>query len=295
MIDRITTYHWNDGRGAAPGTIALRAEDGRVFGPWPAEGSEGMGGVPDAYWTVRPGVVLPAGRYTIIDSSPATWATNEDVGNRGIFTLEIRQVVPGQPQQGARETGQQDRASSEDSAADSAENIFWQSIAASDDPADFEAYLRAYPDGLFAPLARNRLDRLARQSETVSGPSPSSTSYYTPARGTAERSALMDAARGPIQRELGQPVIFVVSRLRSDGNWAYLAATPVQPDGTPLDWSRTPLADEWAADMMSDLVLVVMRRGAEGWQTVEYVIGPTDVAWVNWRERYGWPRALFAD
>ena len=40
------------------------------------------------------------------------------------------------------------------------ENLFWQSIRESTDPADFEAYLRQYPDGAFRALARNRLARL---------------------------------------------------------------------------------------------------------------------------------------
>ena len=37
------------------------------------------------------------------------------------------------------------------------EALFWQSILGSSNLADYEAYLRAYPDGAFAPIARNRL------------------------------------------------------------------------------------------------------------------------------------------
>jgi hypothetical protein len=39
------------------------------------------------------------------------------------------------------------------------EVVFWQSAVAGGQPADFEAYLRAYPEGTFAPLARSRLGR----------------------------------------------------------------------------------------------------------------------------------------
>jgi hypothetical protein len=45
------------------------------------------------------------------------------------------------------------------------ENLFWQSIQASTDPNDFRAYLESYPEGAFAPLARNRLAALTRQQE----------------------------------------------------------------------------------------------------------------------------------
>jgi hypothetical protein len=43
----------------------------------------------------------------------------------------------------------------------SSENLFWQSIMGSKNPADFEAYLKQYPDGSFAALARNRLASLS--------------------------------------------------------------------------------------------------------------------------------------
>ncbi|WP_101069252.1 hypothetical protein [Roseovarius salinarum] len=91
-LDRITTFHWNNGRGAAPGTIALRDDKGRVHGPWPARGRAGQGGVTDAYWDATPHRVLPAGKYTILDSDRRTWATNADVDNRGIFEVALQPV-----------------------------------------------------------------------------------------------------------------------------------------------------------------------------------------------------------
>jgi hypothetical protein len=40
------------------------------------------------------------------------------------------------------------------------ETMFWESIRQSTNPADFRAYLEQYPQGRFAPLARNRLAAL---------------------------------------------------------------------------------------------------------------------------------------
>jgi hypothetical protein len=89
LISRIRTYHWNDGRGTvAAGTIALRAADGRTFGPWEATGLPGQGGVPNADWECFPNVSVPAGRYTVIDSDPASWAWNDRTGGAGIATVE---------------------------------------------------------------------------------------------------------------------------------------------------------------------------------------------------------------
>ena len=41
-----------------------------------------------------------------------------------------------------------------------ADRVFWESISGSGDAADFEAYLEAFPSGVYAALARNRLARL---------------------------------------------------------------------------------------------------------------------------------------
>ena len=43
------------------------------------------------------------------------------------------------------------------------EIVFWESIRASKDPADFRAYLDQYPQGRFAALARNRLAALGEK------------------------------------------------------------------------------------------------------------------------------------
>ncbi|MDW3203898.1 MAG: caspase family protein [Alphaproteobacteria bacterium] len=56
--------------------------------------------------------------------------------------------------------------SAEDSNAD-AEIEFWRSIATSNDLALFETYLAQYPDGLFAGIARQRIDSLTAARETL--------------------------------------------------------------------------------------------------------------------------------
>ena len=54
------------------------------------------------------------------------------------------------------------------------ELIFWDTIKDSDNPADYDAYLEAYPQGRFAPLARARAKSLREQQATerkaTSGP-----------------------------------------------------------------------------------------------------------------------------
>ena len=83
VITYLYTYHWNYGRGTGPGVIGLRNDRGEVFGPYPAAGSPGQGGVPNAVWEVRVAIKVPPGRYTIIDSEPATWAWNGESSGMG--------------------------------------------------------------------------------------------------------------------------------------------------------------------------------------------------------------------
>lgn len=87
-ITAITTYHWNSGRGAEPGTIRLVQQGGKVFGPWKATGVTGQGGVPNATWIVKPDIPLPPGTYTIVDSSPLTWSQNAASQGSGFSRIE---------------------------------------------------------------------------------------------------------------------------------------------------------------------------------------------------------------
>ena len=147
---------------------------------------------------------------------------------------------------------------------------------------DNKARLRIMTGGLLFAL-----------SLLLTGAVQAASHYHTPQRGSAERQAIMDAARVPVSAAIGRTVIFRVSVLRSDGDWAYLQAKPRNPDGSALDWSRTRFAEDWAMDAMSDVIMVLLRRSGSGFQVVDHIIGPTDVAWYEWLDRYGLPEALF--
>lgn len=87
QVTQIDTYHWNDGQGATPGTIALEGSNGVTYGPWQARGLPGQGGVENAYWVVEPNIRLDPGSYKVIDSDPSTWATNDEAGGVGMMDI----------------------------------------------------------------------------------------------------------------------------------------------------------------------------------------------------------------
>ena len=68
-------------------------------------------------------------------------------------------AVPGQ------QTAPSGQAASPASAGPT-EALFWQSIVNSEDPADFEAYLEQFPNGVFRRLAENRLSTLRSSAPT---------------------------------------------------------------------------------------------------------------------------------
>lgn len=55
----------------------------------------------------------------------------------------------------------------QDTTGQQADLVFWQSIQNSDNPVMFEAYLQAYPDGAFAPIAEVRLQELTGGTQTA--------------------------------------------------------------------------------------------------------------------------------
>ncbi|MFI5105912.1 MAG: hypothetical protein ACHP79_13390, partial [Terriglobales bacterium] len=93
-ITEIDTYHWNNGQGAVPGTIALRHQSGQVFGPFPARGTSGAWGAQNVNWVAQVSITIPGGSYIVLDSSPATWSYNPQSGNRGFAIVRGSYLPP---------------------------------------------------------------------------------------------------------------------------------------------------------------------------------------------------------
>lgn len=89
-------------------------------------------------------------------------------------------------------------AASADEASDRAEMAFWRSIEDSKNPAEYRAYLEAFPNGRFAPLARVRATSL---EELISG---------QPAAGSAaaevSSQSLAGRWKGRLVSEGGSPI-----------------------------------------------------------------------------------------
>lgn len=90
---------------------------------------------------------------------------------------------------------------------------------------------------------------------------------------------------------IGQPVSLQPTTVNVRDEWAFIIGQPRQPDGSPIDWTRTSLAQR-AADGVLDgdgQTFALLKNVNGAWEVLEYVVGPTDVAHIEWAGKYGVP------
>lgn len=113
---------------------------------------------------------------------------------------------------------------------------------------------------------------------------------YTPAAGSPERKAIMNALRVPVQRDLHMPVIFVVSSpahdLRVKQGWAFVVAQFRHSNGDPMGPAF------FDHDGMDDSASALLHRVGGQWRVVAHNTGATDVVWENWGRTYHAPSGL---
>ena len=159
-------------------------------------------------------------------------------GADGLFGPRTRAAIRGwQSSRGAQATGYLDAASAaalrspalaqatappptpaaqQPPASSEVELVFWQSIVNSTNPADFEAYLRRFPNGVFSDLAQNRLEAMrgpagSLPGDVEAGRTPDSGARVTGASVRSSESVVDGTARpGAVfradQKCSGQPV-----------------------------------------------------------------------------------------
>jgi hypothetical protein len=124
-------------------------------------------------------------------------------------------------------------------------------------------------------------------------PAHAQSSPYTPSKGSAERKALMDALRVPVEKELKQKVVFVASNLKCQNGWGFFSGKAQRPNGSPVDYSRTAYAEQIEMDMFEDNLFAVLKKNGDSWKVVEYAIGCTDVCYEEWSAKHRAPIRIF--
>ncbi|MDZ4693055.1 hypothetical protein [Terricaulis sp.] len=129
-----------------------------------------------------------------------------------------------------------------------------------------------------------------------SPPAPNETAPPPAAAAAPEvaNEAMLAALTPLVSAAIGQPVSFTIDTVRVDNDWAWLVVQPQAADGSPLDWSQTSFASAYANGVLGDngATYALLRREAGEWRVVDHVIGPTDVAYIDWPARHGAPPEL---
>lgn len=124
----------------------------------------------------------------------------------------------------------------------------------------------------------------------AAGPAAAVAQSHTPADGSTERRAILDAARAPVETELGRRVVFLVKTFRVDGEWAFLEARMAEPgNGADISYAGTPYEDAARRGHKSNNYVALLRSTPKGWIVEDHAIGPTDVTWEDWSETHGAP------
>lgn len=99
------------------------------------------------------------------------------------------------------------------------------------------------------------------------------------------RKTILDALRPSIEKDLKQKVIFKVDELRVYEGWAFAHVHPIQKNGKPIDFKKTHYAEALREGMFDgDSTYALLRLTKGKWVVKDFVIGPTDVYWVNWMD-----------
>ncbi|HEY9881378.1 MAG TPA: hypothetical protein V6D29_23175 [Leptolyngbyaceae cyanobacterium] len=137
-------------------------------------------------------------------------------------------------------------------------------------------------------------------NSTITTPSeetvePNEPTKDLPTEPISERRAIADALRLPVERELKQKVVFKIDHLGVQNNWAFLKGVPQQPNGEAISYKGTSYQAAVDAGAFDDGIVALLHKREDKWQVVKYVIGATDVPYVEWDKEYQAPSAIFKE
>lgn len=116
---------------------------------------------------------------------------------------------------------------------------------------------------------------------------------YTPEKGSAERTAILAALRGPVEKELNQKISFQIDDFNVSGAWAFISGRPQTPDGGEPDYSDTPYQEALEEGAFDNNFFALLKKTGGKWRVVTHQLGCTDVCYATWWKDHKAPKALF--
>jgi hypothetical protein len=101
------------------------------------------------------------------------------------------------------------------------------------------------------------------------------------------RGGSFSNARPRVEKELKTKVIFSATTANLVDNWAFMIAEPLNPNGRPIDYRKTPFAKQWKDGTFGGLVIALFKKAKGRWTVSRYSFGASDVPWVDWGKETG--------
>lgn len=116
---------------------------------------------------------------------------------------------------------------------------------------------------------------------------------YSPKKGSPERTAILNALRVPVERELKQKIQFSIEKFNSNGTWAFLSGAPQNMSGGKPNYKGTPYQEALDDDMFDNNFFALLKKTGMKWKVVTYAIGCTDVCYAFWWKDHKAPKSIF--
>lgn len=112
----------------------------------------------------------------------------------------------------------------------------------------------------------------------------------SPGAGSIDRKEILDEIRPEAEKQLGRPVEFVVTTLKTWDGWAFAILKAQRPGGKPIPASETIFEP---GEIDNYTIFALLQDTSKGWLLTEYDLAPTEPSWMAWKQQYGLPAGLF--
>lgn len=130
-------------------------------------------------------------------------------------------------------------------------------------------------------------------SDAAANSARSKTETFTPEKDSPERTAIMDALRVPVGKELKQEVIFTVDKLKVQGDWAFFSGEPKAKGGGEPNWKITKYQEFIDSGDFEKGLHALLKNTNGKWELVTHMMNCHDVCYLGWDTEYKAPKAIF--
>lgn len=98
-----------------------------------------------------------------------------------------------------------------------------------------------------------------------------------------------------VSARLGVGSIIEIEKMNEEEDWIFVCGRPLNPDGSPVDYSRTLLKEQQAQGMLDDYFCSLLLCTEDGLALKELAVGDTDAPFLDWLDAYRVPESILYD